>query len=262
MLAFCKMDAIFSRVHRITFARLALHLLSIIISFVLLSVPRLNAQPPDTLWTRTFDFSNEYEWPSAATATSDGGWILTGSWGSFAMLIRLDGTGNVLWTRLGCDGSDILRTGDGGYLIAGRYYFGPQDYATLVRTNSFGDTLWSRRLGADWGIDVDTSANAIFELCGSPYWGEIFTIAKADGNGDSLWTRTINVLCSEDAIGGVAATSDGGCGVLVQAENLHFAYYGYPKLYRFDSNGELMWTYAHADSNFGSLTNLVALPDG
>ncbi len=242
-----------------------MRLLTLLACSVLLTSLATLAQPPDTLWTRAFDFSQQQEWPNAAAATQEGGWILSGAWMGFAYLICIDADGSVLWSRAGGHAWDILCMNDGGFLMAGSYLTGPDEFGYLIRTNAQGDTLWTGGSGLDMGImgiDVDTVGNAIFELCGSPYWGAEFTLAKFSMEGDTIWTRGINTQCVEDAVGGVAATADGGCAVLLTVMASPTFYVGRPSLYRFDAEGELLWTYTHADSQFASLTNLVALPTG
>ncbi|MFH1011920.1 MAG: hypothetical protein V1784_11890, partial [bacterium] len=62
------------------------------------------AQPPDSLWSRTFGGSN-HDWCYCAQQTSDGGYILAGVTRSFgagqddAWLVKTDANGDSLWSR-------------------------------------------------------------------------------------------------------------------------------------------------------------------
>ena len=76
---------------------------------VLLSVQFLPAQAPDTLWTKTYGGSG-YERGASIQETSDSGYIVAGETYSFAV--------------------------------------GPND-VYLLRTDSLGDTLWTRTYGGD-----------------------------------------------------------------------------------------------------------------
>ena len=90
--------------------------------------------------------------------TSDGGYIVAGSTSSFGAghsdvyLIKTTSTGDTLWTRTYGGSSDdngysVQQTSDGGYIIAGNTSFQwgvGESYVYLIKTNSSGDTLWTR----------------------------------------------------------------------------------------------------------------------
>jgi len=116
----------------------------------------------DTLWTRTYGGSEDDE-AYSVQQTIDGGYILAG----FTMeqddenlhLVKTDADGDVLWTRTyGGTSTDwansVQQTTDGGYIIAGyTRSFGAGSYDVyLLKTDSSGDTLWTRTYG---GIDTD-----------------------------------------------------------------------------------------------------------
>ncbi len=105
-------------------------------------------------WQRTFADAANNAAP-AARPTSDGGYVLVG--GAVApgaadvdvSLVKLDGSGNVVWQRsLGGteydDGYAVQQTADGGFAIAGvtnAYGTGGlYSYAYLVKTDSHGNT--------------------------------------------------------------------------------------------------------------------------
>jgi len=120
----------------------------------------------DTLWTKTYgglnnDGLENYEKTShCVQQTSDGGYIVTGHTASFgsgnedAYLIKTDNAGNLLWSKTyGGTGSEVgfstRQTTDGGYVIAGfTSSFGAGSWdAYLIKTNSIGDTLWTKTFG-------------------------------------------------------------------------------------------------------------------
>ena len=84
---------------------------------------------------------------SGSTASSGAG-------GFDAWLIRIEETDDTLWTRTyGGEGDDfarsVCRTHDRGYVIAGETWsFGAgESDLWLIRTDSVGDTLWTRTYG-------------------------------------------------------------------------------------------------------------------
>ncbi|MBM3324123.1 MAG: T9SS type A sorting domain-containing protein, partial [Calditrichaeota bacterium] len=117
----------------------------------------------DTLWTRTHGGSG---WDDAYSVqqTADGGYIVAGTTRSFGAgywdfyLVKTNGQGDTIWTRT-YGGSDwdaacsVQQTADGGYIVAGATYsFGAGSFDFyLVKTNSLGDTLWTRTYGGSGG---------------------------------------------------------------------------------------------------------------
>lgn len=113
----------------------------------------------DTEWTRTYGGAED-EYGHAVRQTADGGYIVAGSTLSSGAgladfyLIRTDERGDTLWTRTyGGDTSDLGHsvelTEDGGYIMVGQTAsFGAGSYdCWLVKTDSCGDTLWTRAFG-------------------------------------------------------------------------------------------------------------------
>lgn len=110
-------------------------------------------------------WSNIYEgvWQSECydiQTTPDGGFIFTGTETNFQtdgdlLLTKLDAKGNLLWKKIyGTEDSEqgefIQQLQDGGYIIAGMSSHGSGGYDMyVVRTNSSGDSLWSKTFGGD-----------------------------------------------------------------------------------------------------------------
>lgn len=114
----------------------------------------------DALWTKTYG-GHGTDFGSSLQKTPNKEYIITGSADSFTpsfwadvYLIATDSLGDTLWTRTyGGDGEDdghsVQETSDGGFIIAGRTSsFGPGNYSVyLIRTDSLGDTVWTRTYG-------------------------------------------------------------------------------------------------------------------
>ena len=128
---------------------------------IFLLMHNLLAQPPDTLWTRTFG-SVEDDIGKYVCQTSDGGYIVIGTMGyqygavGDMYLIKTDAYGDTLWTRTygGSDkeeGECVQLTSDGGYILCGTtisYGAGGAD-AYVIKTNDSGDTLWTKTYGGE-----------------------------------------------------------------------------------------------------------------
>jgi hypothetical protein len=209
----------------------------------------------DTLWTRTYGGTNEY-FGYSVQQTSDGGYIIVGYidfvWDVY--LIKTNASGDTLWTRI-YDGTNeyfgysVQQTSDGGYIIAGGiYYIGPGvDDVYLIKTDSTGDTLWTRTYGGtgnDCGLSVQQTLDGGYIIVG--YTNSFgagnydFYLIKTDSTGDTLWTRTYGGT-NEDEGYSVQQTSDGGYIVVG-----YTASFGTSSadvyLIKTDSIGDTLWT--------------------
>ncbi|TKJ40493.1 hypothetical protein CEE37_09270, partial [candidate division LCP-89 bacterium B3_LCP] len=114
-----------------------------------------SAQPPDTLWTATFGGGNQDACLSVQQTTDDG-YILGGRTESFGAggsdmyLVKTDSLGDTLWTKtIGTSYWEycysVQQTSDDGYILGGcSDAFSPYEDMYLVKTDSLGDTLWTK----------------------------------------------------------------------------------------------------------------------
>jgi hypothetical protein len=168
-----------------------------------------------------------YHIGKSVSQTSDSGYIMTGytafSGSINVWLIKTNSLGDVIWTNTyggsGWDeGSYVQQTNDNGYIIVGRTdSYGSGNYDVwLIKTDTFGDTVWTRTYG---GIDSDdgnsvqqTNDNGYIitgttELSGpgnSDLW-----IIKTDSNGDAIWTQTYGGIDQDEGYS-VQKTTDNG----------------------------------------------------
>jgi len=112
-------------------------------------------------WQRNYG-SNRTDLGTAVQQTSDGGYIVAGTYGysstdDDAYLVRTDSLGNVLWQRTyGGTQSDraysVQVTNDGGYVLAGMYRFSNTDFDFyVVKTNASGFIEWQQAIGGSLG---------------------------------------------------------------------------------------------------------------
>jgi hypothetical protein len=242
----------------------------LVIGCVLLLASTAVADPGDTLWTRTYGYLNwEQGW--SVNLTSDDGYIIAG-WtrslgsGDDFYLVKADASGNALWDRnYGGDYQDaaysVQQTSDGGYIIVGyteSYGAGFEDYY-IVKTNSVGDTLWTRAYGGssyDYGHCVQQTTDGGYIVVGTAYSFFPFSniwLLKLDSSGDTLWTRfygDINYNYDEGWF--VQQTSDGG--YIVAGTGAFVPGNGYDMyLVKTDSLGDTLWTatYGGTDPDYG-----------
>jgi parallel beta-helix repeat protein len=179
-------------------------------------------------WSKTYG-GTDYDSASSVRQTSDGGYIIAGSTGSFgagawdAWLVKTDASGNMLWNKTygGADydgASSAVQTSDGGYAFAGyTYSFSGGSYDLwLVKTNATGHKEWDKTYGGPYGDEAKslqrTKDNGYVIVAytqsseASP--GDLWLI-KTDANGEIVWNKTYggdraDMGCS------IEQTSDGG----------------------------------------------------
>ena len=209
----------------------------------------------DTLWTRTFGGqSNDRGY--SVQETTDGGYVVVGytvPYGLIAAdvyLVKTNSLGDTLWTRTygGTHdeiGRSVKQTSDGGYIIAGtKAVPGSQmDDVFILKTNSFGDTLWTKTYGVtnrDQGFSVHQLADNGYMVAAYTYYhcgGGIWFI-RMDSTGDTLWTKVYN---HPIGVAGKSCrpTSDGG--YIATGVN----YNGDIWLIKLDSFGDSLWTQSY-----------------
>ncbi|MFQ5869355.1 MAG: T9SS type A sorting domain-containing protein, partial [Candidatus Zixiibacteriota bacterium] len=209
----------------------------------------------DTVWTRVYG-SGPIEGAWSVQQTSDGRYIVAGerkqAWCDF-YLLRVDTDGDTLWTRTyGGSWEDqarsVQQTTDGGYILAGStqpYYLADLDFY-LVKTDSLGDTLWTRTFGTSldekaWCVQQTTDGGYVF-VGNIDYGGGISNVhlEKIDSSGNTLWTREYGSDSLSSAYS-VQQTTDGG--YIIAGLTAHrAAASGEVYLVKTDASGDTLWT--------------------
>jgi hypothetical protein len=162
-----------------------------------------------------------------------------------------------------------VTTSDGGFIAAGyTYSYGAGDVDVfVVKTDSYGDTLWIRAYGGpslDYGhgvCEVDGGAYVVAGYTmsfGSGY--EDVYLLKLDAGGDTLWARTYGGAGSDEAKS-VCYTSDGYIVVAGRTESFGA---GQSDVYilKVDAAGDTVWsrTYGGAEADWAE--NVCETADG
>jgi hypothetical protein len=220
----------------------------------------------DPLWTRTYgDTTNDVG--LFVQEVSQGGFIVAGyttsssAGGTDAYLIRTNSTLDTLWTRTYGDstyeyGYSVDETQDGGFILAGQknYSGGVEPDIFLVRTDSLGNTLWTKTYGdtlADVAYSVrelpdgsfivaankDNSISGIYDVY----------LMKLNAAGDTVWTKTYGDSLTDFARS-LEVTSDGGFIIVGQTYSFGAGEYDI-YLIRTDSSGDTLWSQAFGYSS-------------
>ena len=223
----------------------------------------------DTLWTRTFGGSST-DRAYYAQETTWGGYIIAGETYSFGAgsydlyLIRTDQHGNAEFARTygGTErdhGYCVRQTADDGFIIAGRtesFGAGGSD-VYLVKTESHGDTLWTRTYGGG-GTDRVGEGRCIQQTDDGGYilggWTNSFGagaddvyLIKTDASGGTVWTQVYGGTDYDQAYAAYQL-SDGGyifAGYSISFGPASFDVY----VLRTNAGGDTLWTRAYGGAN-------------
>ncbi|MCD6501483.1 hypothetical protein J7L01_02690, partial [bacterium] len=220
-------------------------------------------------WERTYGGSSNDDGRSVAQ-TTDGGYIVAGVTGSFGVggydvyLVKTDAEGDTIWTCTygGSEddyGYSVAQTIDGGYIVTGKtnsFGTGTPTYNNvyLIKTNSLGDTLWTRTYGGsyeDIGYSVAQTSDFGFIISGYTNsfrlgYEDVYLI-KTNSSGDTLWTCTYGVADYSYGLS-VKQTLDGG--YIVGGYTISFST-SHSDIYLIKTNplGDTVWTQTYGGSH-------------
>lgn len=211
-----------------------------------------------SLWEKTYGGTN-YEDGLSIQKTADCGYIIVGYAESYGAglgdvyLIKTDSLGDTLWTKtyggieydIGCS---VQQTNDGGYIITGQTYsYGAGwDDVYLIKTDSFGDTLWTKTYGTsdcEIGISVIQCDNGDYIIAGNRAnvgEPEDLYLIKTDSLGGILWTKIYGGASSETGIS-IQLTNDSGY-IIAGYTGSYGAGLEDVYLIKIDSFGDTLWT--------------------
>lgn len=153
-------------------------------------------------WSQMYGTSQE-DTAYSVVQTSDGGYALagwsgSGPFGGDSLLVRTDGSGNMLWNQTyGGEYFDfgvysVVQVNDGGYALAGGLGMdGNQRDFWLIRTGSSGNLLWNETYGGsgdDVAYDLTRTTDGGYALIGrstDAYGVNVALLVKA-AVGDSI----------------------------------------------------------------------------
>lgn len=143
----------------------------------------------------------------------------------------------------------VQETKDGGYIIAGgTKSFGAGGWDVyLVKTDSLGDTLWTRTCGGtngDGGYSVQQTSDRGYIITGHTYsfgagWDDVYLI-KTNASGDTLWTKAYGGV-DWDYGYSVQQTTEGGYIIAGITESFGSGW-GSVYLIRTNASGTLLWS--------------------
>lgn len=165
---------------------------------------------------------------------------------------------DTLWTKIfGGESTDVIKsikqTPDNGYIMTGytdSYGAGGYD-VYLVKSDSFGDTVWTKTFGAennDGGMSVCLTNDGGYVVAGyTTNDNKDLYITKVDSTGNQLWEKTyggssLELACCVDT------AHNGGYIIVGYSSNTSSEWNDFYVL-RTDSDGDTLWTRMYGSSN-------------
>ncbi|MBK7381351.1 MAG: T9SS type A sorting domain-containing protein [Ignavibacteriales bacterium] len=256
-----------------------IHYLLLIFNLSLFTSNYTLPQEPDTLWTKRIDGNYSEDVAYDVEELTDGGFAVVGytnatltpNNGFDIWLIRIDSNGNILWTRTyGGSGDDfgysMKKTDDGGFILAGEtksFGAGESDFY-LIRTDSLGDTLWTRTFGGvnnDYAWSVEKTSDGGFVIAGEknafPEVSDAMLI-KTDSLGEIVWEKLYGTLL-DDKLYSIKETENGD----FVASGI--AYLGSQDvagwLLKIDAEGDSIWSKFYGDIKQDLMFGVVPTSD-
>jgi len=151
---------------------------------------------------------------------------------------------DTLWTKTygGADndrGYSVKQTADGGFIIGGETNSFGADHGYLIKTDQYGDTMWTRTYLSAINSVLQTYDNG-YIFAGTA--GHIY-IVRTDSLGDTLWTRLIIPSNYSSRAEEIQPTFD-SCYIIVGTATDYIAndYFDETYLLKIDDDGDTLWT--------------------
>ncbi len=232
----------------------------------------------DTLWTRVYG-STADDFAHAVTTTTDGSIVVGGSTWVTAhnsldvALMKISGDGTLLWSRTYGGGSleeafSVKQTDEGGYLACGRGVppGGSRHDMYAIRTNSNGDTVWTRYFGTS---DAEEATGIVYTAdggCALGGWRQYtdgsnndIVVVKVSAAGQQQWLRTYGGPNFERCYAFEQATDGGfiigGTKTTTTASNEFY-------FVKIDNDGDTLWTRTNGGTNGDYLYDVAVTSDG
>jgi len=259
----------------------------------------------NVVWTKTIGGSLT-DVANSIIQSSDGGYVVAGgtlsfgAGGSDMYIVKLDSSGNVVWTKtIGGSKDDvassIIRSSDGGYVVVGYTQSFREDDSDIsddwddiyieddrdlfdggisedrdiyvVKLDSSGNIVWTKTIGGskdDVAYSIIQSSDRGYVVAG---WTESFGagwydfyVVKLDSSGNVIWTKTIGGSFL-DGGGSIIRSSDGG--YVIAGGTASFGA-GFADFYvvKLDSSGKVIWTKTIGGRSLDAANSIIQSSDG
>jgi hypothetical protein len=236
-------------------------------------------------WSKTFTTFNNSS--AVVIATSDGGYLMTGSKGESAKdngssmwVMKTDSRGGVIWEKRFSPhksspnyGYAVLETAD-GYLVTGQKNLSAlHDWSAwnelwVIKLAKNGAIIWEKAYGCQWGANTSAGEGRsiiqtddggfIVSGFGAPKGVVTAWLVRLDRNGNRQWEKFMG---SADNVGGGSPVA-----VAKATEGNFYAAYTVPDehaiVLKLDSSGNILWQRQVDQYQRSGVGSLIAIGDG
>ena len=228
-----------------------------------------------TAWDKRYGFGNHVVSGGCIAKTTDGGYIIAGTYDNALFLMKSDINGDSTWFRVySCflpyfDAmgqwskfyGKILETDDHGYMLCYTSQV-PVTSMSVIQFNSYGDTLWTRNYNqgqASMGNSITRTPDGNYLICGSQTNSFISdaTIIKIDPSGNILSYKSYDQFGFSDEFSSLVMDVEGNYIAAGYTTQVYAAYQEMGYVVKTNSAGDTIWsafdgegTYATAEEIF------------
>lgn len=204
----------------------------------------------------------EYDDARAVIQTQDNGHLIAGSTDDSGILVKINVTGSVVWTKTydyhGANRdaiNDVIQTADGGFVFVGETQVETGNRTFWVtKTTDQGVVRWQKIYGGSGLQDAQSVIQT--DDGGYAVVGENLNLLKLDTSGAKEWTRDYGSL----AMFSVVQTSDGGYILAGLAEDESNSWDG--RVIKTDSSGNTKWSRFLGGSGYDRFQSVTETTDG
>jgi len=217
-------------------------------------------------WAIKYGGSDQQGSANSIQQTTDGGYVVAGSFEKDFWVLKLDASGGVTWQkRFRSKGNaySIRQTADGGYIVAGStraFGVGSHD-VWVLKLDGSGNVIWQKTWGKtldDYGHSVRETIDGGYIVAGSTKYrdtdGHLHSnvwVLKLDEDGNIAWHKEYGGESGDGAYS-VQQTTDGG--YVVAGTTWSFGA-GEDDVWvlKLEAGGDVTWekTYGGIDSDYG-----------
>ncbi len=232
----------------------------------------------NVVWNKTY-IKPGIDWGICLKRIPSDGYIISGytsrgAGGYDVLLMKIDSLGNEVWSKTfgGSDwdfGNSVDILPDGGFMVAGETYSYGQGNADmyLIRTNSSGDTLWTKTMGytgEDRASCVKTTTDGHIVITGcisdtvSHY--KRISLMKLDVQGVQIWNKLYGYTLDNEGMT-VLQTANGGFiigGYTSKADSTQKNAY----VMRTDAQGDSLWSQYYQWNHDDAIHDIIENADG
>jgi len=164
--------------------------------------------------------------------------------------MKTNAMGEIAWTKTyatGSYGNSARQTSDGGFVMAGILVSNDQPDIYLVKTDSIGDTMWTKTIGTIDSLEFGKTIQILpdgYVLGGHigpiPLGGVDGLIVRTDLSGNVLWTNSYGDSLS-DVINAIGVAQDGSLFLFGNTNCLFHVHSGNMWVFGTDAQGALLW---------------------